>query len=248
MQSVVLRACACVVSICLAFTGYGFSAAADDSLAAAGFRLLSLNNKSTKWGDPAPGRGAVIRYAFAASSLDRPGSRNCRTMEPLRASSLPNGPAAEDFRREFRRAMDSWERVADIRFVPASDGQPADLIIGFQRKPRGIAYADVQPVPLSPGAIARTSHAAVCLNPNLPWETNFDGNPATPDVRYVAAHELGHVLGLDHSRRRGEATLMDFRNSETIRVPQPGDVAGAVLLYGEPLLRNTRASVAHISE
>lgn len=248
LQSVVSRVCACVVSVCLSHAVVSDSVSAADGVVPAGFRLLSLDSQSTKWGNPVAGTGAVIRYSFVTEAMDRPGARNCGAMEPFEAPLANSMLNSADFRREIRRAFDSWERVADIRFVPAAESGPSDLVIGLQRRPRGIAYADVQPDRFNHGPIATIRQAAICFNPSRAWESGFDGNPATPDVRYVAAHEIGHVIGLDHSWHRSEARLMDFKNAETIRGPQPGDAAGAVYLYGAPLVRDVRVSTAHLPD
>jgi hypothetical protein len=70
----------------------------------------------------------------------------------------------------------------------------------------------------------------ICLDPTQPWKIGFGGNPEAYDIRYTLAHEIGHAIGLDHPGPTGE--LMSFSYGEGFRVLQPGDVAGAILLYG----------------
>ena len=191
--------------------------------------LLALQRQIVKWAGPTLGTGAVVRYAFVRQPTERPGAINCREIEPVDAA-LTRGPLRQaDFERELRFAMAAWQAAADVRFEPAEDPATADLLIGAQRRPRGIAFADVIPSPGVAGDVAPIARAAICFNPLLDWEVGFDGDKATPDVRYVAAHELGHVLGLDHAA--GDA-LMNHKYRERHRVPQPADLAGAVRLYG----------------
>jgi hypothetical protein len=48
----------------------------------------------------------------------------------------------------------------------------------------------------------------------------------------VLAHEIGHTIGLDHPGATG--ALMGYRNQGNIDWLMPGDIAGAVALYGPP--------------
>ncbi len=195
------------------------------------FVLLKLDGSRVKWGAPRLGTGAVVRYAFVTSETERGADAiNCRAMVPIHGA-LPNAPlGAADFVAGVRRAMDAWSAAADVHFVLADDPARADLLIGGQKVARGIAFTDVERDPHAIGSVAPIAHAAICFNLTLPWEARMDGDRTTPDVAYVAAHELGHVLGLDHAW--GQDKIMRFQYEELFDTPQPADLAGAVDLYG----------------
>ena len=50
------------------------------------------------------------------------------------------------------------------------------------------------------------------------------------DLGTVLAHEIGHAIGLDHPGASGP--LMAFSNQGDMDRLMPGDIAGAVALYG----------------
>jgi Matrixin/FG-GAP-like repeat len=79
--------------------------------------------------------------------------------------------------------------------------------------------------------------ADIAFNSNASWNS-YRGplQPSAVDLRRVAAHELGHVLGLDHPDTNGETVeaVMNsvVSNQDTL---SPDDVAGAQGLYGANL-------------
>lgn len=98
--------------------------------------------------------------------------------------------------------------------------------------PRGIAFTDLKLAPpATPQSTTRAIEASViCLNPQQTWKTGFGGNAEQYDLEHVLAHEIGHVLGLDHPSANGH--VMSFRYSEAQRELSTGDRLGAVWLYG----------------
>lgn len=198
---------------------------------AADYRLLRLDGQPVKWGEGRFGAGTALTYSFVQEPTSFPGAINCRAMVPVTKMLRRSKIAVQDFHAEIREAFRIWEHAADLRFTYIEDPARADILIGAQAKPRGIAWANVWHEPAKNRPLAAITRASVCLNPTLPWERTLDGDVGTPSLRHIASHEIGHTIGLDHPGRTGQ--LMGFRYSEDLTGLQPGDVAGAVKLYGK---------------
>lgn len=82
----------------------------------------------------------------------------------------------------------------------------------------------------------RLRYAGIYFNQNENWAI-YDGahraNPLTPDFRRIAAHELGHVLGLDHDNTEPQNRLLTEFVGD-ISEPQTDDILGIASLYGGP--------------
>jgi hypothetical protein len=220
------------LAIGLALLGSG-AANAKDAKTFMGFRLLDLENQTVKWRTPTFGRSAVVTYAFATSPVTTPGARNCASMLPPAAAYEPSQISKRQFRSEVAAAFRMWEKVAEISFRETSDSASAGILIGAQGQPLGRAFTNVA---LKQG-IGRKSvekkvigRSLICLNPKQPWKVGFDGRLGVYDLRYTIAHEIGHAIGLDHPSAAGQ--LMSYRYDEKQNGLQPGDIKGAVLLYG----------------
>src|SRR5262249_52397417 len=96
--------------------------------------------------------------------------------------------------------------------------------------PEGWAFADVFYDTQSPERVKPISRSLICLNPAKRWKIGFDGDLKTYDLRYTLTHEIGHAIGLDHPS--GAGSIMGYRYEDRFRQLQPGDVQGAIALYG----------------
>lgn len=210
-----------------------------------GYRLLRLDGRHVKWGAGEAGTGAVLSYAIATEASVINGERNCLRMGGIEPILARSGLGREVFAAELRAALAMWEAAADIRFVPANGPDVADIVVGAEIGARDIAFADISVAPGSDDehapAVAAIAKGRVCLNPEHVWTSELApramhaAGPADErryELRYTLAHEVGHVLGLDHPGAAGE--LMSFRYQGNSLALQPGDIAGAVALYGPP--------------
>ncbi|MDX6529663.1 MAG: hypothetical protein QOH41_1953 [Blastocatellia bacterium] len=168
------------------------------------------------------------------------------------SSSLSAPPgnikAGSDVIGAARRALESWASLADIQFLetrstaqtvsPPNAGDRINLItvsadnaalFGLSASPgRTRVFSD------SGGAIVE---ADIALNPNELFSS--DGTPGTYDLESTFAHEVGHLLGLEHSAVIG-ATMQPRQAQNglyglpafTQRTLSEDDAAGARALYG----------------
>ena len=194
------------------------------------FKLLVLERQTVRWVAASAGGPVEVTYAFAPEATDSPAARNCRRMQPLDTLAQGSNLELARVKDEIRTAFRMWEEAADIRFVETTDWRSAGILVGAQATPLGLAFADVQP--RSETSAQEIGRSLVCFNPAQAWKIGFDGNLSVLDIRFTAAHEIGHAIGLDHPSRTGE--LMSFRYDERFRDLQPGDIAGAAALYGAP--------------
>ena len=202
---------------------------------------------------PAPAaRAYTLQYNSSGSVLVRwPASTITVALSLSLQAPPPNVKAGSDVVGAARRALARWAEVSNIQFnvtTSANDAVQADgvnLITVSQanaalfNSPERSGRARVTFDPNS-GAIVE---ADVALNPNTPFST--DGTPDTFDLESAFVHEIGHMLGLEHSgivgatmqprlTRNGTYTAADQTAlvSGTVRTLSQDDVAGIRALYG----------------
>ena len=164
-------------------------------------------------------------------------------------SSPPaNIKAGTDVAGAARRALQSWSAVADIQFFetaanaetvsPPDQGDGINLITVSSAN-RSLFESSGAPANTrvfydASGAIVE---ADIALNPEVDFST--DGTPGTYDLESTLAHEVGHLLGLEHSAVISATMQPRQAKNGTYNLPaisqrtlSEGDTAQARALYG----------------
>ncbi len=182
----------------------------------------------------------TINVAFSSSLLKPP----------------PNIKSESDVAGAARRSLSTWEKAADIKFNEiASDKQsvsPAGVagdgvsLITVASTPENILlFAGSSGDVLEVAAKTRVfynrrgiiTEADIVLNPYVQFST--DGAPGTFDLEATITHEIGHLLGLEHSHVAGSTMQTHQGKNGIYNLPQiasrtlaDSDVASLRALYG----------------
>ena len=137
--------------------------------------------------------------------------------------TVPNDVIAAAFEAGWQSWADvcgitpTQKAVADAHFanVVASAGEGASQ--GFDAANRILALSQL------PQSLPASAQLTQIFNRQAQWTTDM--------VQAVAAHEIGHSLGLVHD---APGTLMYAYYTAGLKTPQAADIAQAVLRYGPP--------------
>jgi len=175
-------------------------------------------------------------------------------------SNIKNG---SDVIGALRRALQSWQAVADIKFFeaatdasaisPVNDGDGVNLITVSTANATTFAASDAPARTRvfydSAGSIVE---ADIALNPAAQFST--DGTTGTYDLESTFAHEIGHLLGLNHSAVIGATMQPRQAANGTYHLPaisqrtiSEDDAAQARALYGPAGAAITGRVVTNIS-
>src|SRR3989441_2379218 len=162
-------------------------------------------------------------------------------------SPPPNIKAGSDVIGAVRNALEHWAKATDVQFLEASStaqtisphnaGDRINLITVSAENAAAFRASEspgrTRVFYDSGGAIVE---ADIALNPNQPFSS--DGTPGTYDLESTFTHEVGHLLGLQHSAIIGPT--MQPRQAMngvyglpafTQRTLSADDVAGVRALY-----------------
>lgn len=147
-----------------------------------------------------------------------------------------------DERQSIRNAFTYWAAQTDLAFLEVCTAAQADIVILWASGNHGdgndfdgtaplgpILAHGYFPPPTAAGAMAGDIH----FDEDETWTNAVRNNGEQPiDLETVAAHEIGHSLGLNHTSATGSLMLANYTGSH--RFLGSDDIAGIQSIYEAP--------------
>lgn len=141
----------------------------------------------------------------------------------------------DDERQAVRRAMATWSAAVQIAFREVGTGDNPDFQISWTQ-------ANCGDTSMVGSVLAHADYPPGCgfYGNALPRPFHFDDQEHTwcigsvsgqYDIETIALHEIGHILGLDHSTVSGAVMFKSVSANSTNRVLAPDDLEGIRKLY-----------------
>lgn len=183
-----------------------------------------------KWGAPAFGTPALVSWSLMPGTGEL-GDGFSSPVGPITALAafMPAG-----FHAAITAAFASWTVGTGLTFIEVADSGldwndplavSGDIRLGGEvfDGPGGVLAHGFFP-PANGSTAAGDIHFDIAEL----WKLGFGG--AGFDIEWVAAHEIGHAIGLEHTAV--PASLMNPFYTEGFSGPQADDIAGATFIYG----------------
>ncbi|XP_027338248.1 metalloendoproteinase 1-MMP-like [Abrus precatorius] len=149
------------------------------------------------------------------------------TFDPLGVKIAP----IDVLRSIFNLAFKQWSRVSTFTFEEVSNnGTDSDLIVGFYSGDHGDGFPFDKYGPSLAHAFAPMD-GRLHVNADKPWSTSDPIESGYYDLVWVAMHEIGHLLGLDHSSHDNAVMYAYVNIGENRRKLSDDDIAKINRLY-----------------
>ncbi|MCE3215418.1 hypothetical protein HAX54_002332 [Datura stramonium] len=166
----------------------------------------------------------------------------------LNYAFLPENQLTDSVKAVFGRAFDRWREVTPLTFTETDSYRSADIRIGFFAGDHGDGNPFDGPMKILAHAFSPPT-GFFHLDGEENWVVDGEflkegmSRISAVDLESVAVHEIGHLLGLDHSSEK-EAIMFPTLGAGVRKVElSSDDIVGVQMLYGSNPNNNGSSTV-----